>query len=338
MDYRKLNDATKKYHYPVPFIAQILDWLASQEYYCFLDGYSGYNQISIVPEDQEKTTFTCLYGMYAFKRMPFGLYNAPATFQRCTKVIVFTDHAALRYLFNKKDVKPRLIRWIMLLQEFDVENRDRRGCKNQIADHLSRLEDSSYVAEQNPIKEEFPDEQLLEIEVQDLRWNPDIVNNLVSGVFPPYTTPQQKKKLMHDARFNIWDEFYLFKRGVDRMVRRCVPEAEAHQMLDACHSSPYGGHHKGERTVHKVLQSGFIRPTLFKDVAGAIISDGGSHFINQIVKNLLAKYGLRHKVTTAYHPQTSGQVEVSNREMKQILQKTVNAQRKDWSEKLDEAL
>ncbi|XP_055824421.1 uncharacterized protein LOC129892936 [Solanum dulcamara] len=70
----------------------------------------------------------------------------------------------------------------------------------------------------------------------------------------------------------------------------------------------------------------------------AIISDGGSHFINQTVKNLLAKYGVRHKVATTYHPQTSGQVEVSNREVKQILQKTVNAQMKDWSEKLDEAL
>ncbi|XP_049364130.1 uncharacterized protein LOC125828856 [Solanum verrucosum] len=69
-----------------------------------------------------------------------------------------------------------------------------------------------------------------------------------------------------------------------------------------------------------------------------IISDGGKHFINHLVKNLLAKYGIRHKVATAYHPQTSGQMEVSNREVKQILQKIVNAHRKDWSEKLDDAL
>lgn len=70
----------------------------------------------------------------------------------------------------------------------------------------------------------------------------------------------------------------------------------------------------------------------------AIISDGGKHFINHLVKNLLAKYESRHKVATTYHPQTSGQVEVSNRKVKQILQKTVNAQRKDWSDKLDDAL
>ena len=70
----------------------------------------------------------------------------------------------------------------------------------------------------------------------------------------------------------------------------------------------------------------------------AIISDGGKHFINHLVKNLLDKYGIRHKVATTYHPQTSGQVEVSNREVKQILQKIVNAQKKDWSEKLDDVL
>ena len=71
MDYRKLNKATHKDHFPLPFIDQMLDRLAGHEYYCFLDGYSGYNQIAIAPEDQEKTTFTCPYGTFAFRRMPF---------------------------------------------------------------------------------------------------------------------------------------------------------------------------------------------------------------------------------------------------------------------------
>ena len=90
IDYRKLNKATRKDHFPLPFLDQMLDRLAGHEYYCFLDGYSGYNQIAIAPEDQEKTTFTCPYGTFAFRRMPFGLCNAPGTFQRYIMAI-FSD-------------------------------------------------------------------------------------------------------------------------------------------------------------------------------------------------------------------------------------------------------
>ena len=90
IDYRKLNTVTRKDHFPLPFIDQMLDRLAGHPHFCFLDGYSGYNQISIAPEDQEKTTFTCPYGTFAFRRMPFGLCNALATFQRCM-MSMFSD-------------------------------------------------------------------------------------------------------------------------------------------------------------------------------------------------------------------------------------------------------
>jgi hypothetical protein len=87
IDYRKLNVATRKDHFPLPFIDQMVERLAGHEYYCFLDGYSGYNQ---VPVDPEKTTFTCPFGTFAYRRMPFGLCNAPTTFQRCM-ISIFSD-------------------------------------------------------------------------------------------------------------------------------------------------------------------------------------------------------------------------------------------------------
>nr|GFB56265.1 reverse transcriptase domain-containing protein [Tanacetum cinerariifolium] len=87
IDYRKLNEATRKYHFPLPFMDQMLERLAGNEYYCFLDRFSGYFQIPIDTKDQEKTTFTCPYGTFAYKRMPFGLCNAPGTFQRCMMAI-----------------------------------------------------------------------------------------------------------------------------------------------------------------------------------------------------------------------------------------------------------
>jgi len=83
IDYRKLNTATRKYHFPLVFIDQMLECLAGCEYYCFLDGYLVYNQIPIALGDQEKTTFTCPFGTFAYRRMPFGLCNVLTTFQRC---------------------------------------------------------------------------------------------------------------------------------------------------------------------------------------------------------------------------------------------------------------
>ncbi|GKB78089.1 reverse transcriptase domain-containing protein [Tanacetum coccineum] len=90
IDYQKLNDATRKDHFPLPFMDQMLERLAGNKYYCFLDGFSSYFQISIDPLDQEKTTFTCPYGTFAYRRMPFGLCHVPGTFQRCI-VAIFHD-------------------------------------------------------------------------------------------------------------------------------------------------------------------------------------------------------------------------------------------------------
>ena len=101
-----------------------------------------------------------------------------------SKVIVYTDHAALKYLMAKKDAKPRLIRWILLLQEFDMEIRDKKGVENVVASHLSRLENSKEGLEkESSIKEEFPDEYLFSVHITP--WFADIANFLASDILPP---------------------------------------------------------------------------------------------------------------------------------------------------------
>ncbi|XP_035842090.1 uncharacterized protein LOC118488821 [Helianthus annuus] len=234
-----------------------------------------------------------------------------------SKTTVFTDHSALRFLFQKKDAKPRLIRWILLLSEFDIEIKDKKGAENVAADHLSRLEDPKReeVCEDS-IGDNFPHETIdfVSAEVEGLPWFSDLANYLATGDLVRGMSFQQKKKLLREARKYIWDDPYLFRIGGDRVLRRCVSKEEGLGILRHVHEGLTGGHHGANVTAHKVFDSGFYWPTA------------------------LARYGVTHRLSTVYHPQTSGQVENANRGVKRILEKTVGKSRKDWSKKLDDAL
>ncbi|CAL2277586.1 unnamed protein product [Prunus armeniaca] len=182
-----------------------------------------------------------------------------------SKVIVYSDHAALRFLLTKKDVKPRLIRWILLLQEFDLEIRDKKGSENVVADHLLRLVDENHGDGQIlPLNESFPDEQLFVIQDKE-PWYADFVNYLASGVIRDDLTFQERKKFFSMVKHYMWDEPYLFKYCPDQIIRRCVPESEQQSILTFSHALACGGHFSAKKTALKVLQSGFFWPTLFKD-------------------------------------------------------------------------
>ena len=130
IDYWKLNKATRKDHFPLSFLDQILDRLAGHEYYCFLDGYFGYNQIVIAPEDQEKTTFTCPYGTFAFRRMLFELSKASGTFQRCMMAI-FSDMV-------EKTIKVFMDDFSVLASSFD-------NCLENLRSVLIRCEETNLI-------------------------------------------------------------------------------------------------------------------------------------------------------------------------------------------------
>ena len=179
------------------------------------------------------------------------------------KVVVHIDHSTIKYLMTKKDVKPRLIRWVLLLQEFDVEIKDKKGTENLVADHLSRLEGTK---DDVPVNDEFPDEKVLAIEDKRAApWFADFVNYLVAKVIPPEFNYQQKKRFFAHLKHYYWEEPILYRHCADKVIRRCVPKDEMHSILNHCHTLPCGGHFGGQRTAAKVLQSGFYWPSLFKD-------------------------------------------------------------------------
>uniref|UniRef100_A0A2N9IY26 Integrase catalytic domain-containing protein n=1 Tax=Fagus sylvatica TaxID=28930 RepID=A0A2N9IY26_FAGSY len=398
IDYRKLNAATRKDHFPLPFIDQVLERVAGHSFYCFLDGYSGYYQIEIDLEDQDKTTFTCPFGTYAFRRMPFGLCNAPATFQRCM-ISIFSD----------------MVREFMevFMDDLSVFGDSFDGCLENLGKVMDRCEEKNLVL--NWEKCHF----MVTSEI--------VLGHIVSSrgsckALVLFLDPSLYSLLLKEAPF-IWTEACqeAFAKLIDKLTSAPIMRSPDWSLPFKlmCDASDYAiGAVKFRRSgAHKIRESFWLRtcercqklgaisrrnmmplnPILVIEIFDcwgidfmgpfppsfgnlyilvavdyvskwveavackrndhrtivkflkenvlsrfgtprAIICDQGTHFCNKPFESLMMKYGVIHKVATSYHPQTSGQVELANREIKQILEKTVSPDRKDWSLRLLDAL
>ncbi|GKB58081.1 reverse transcriptase domain-containing protein [Tanacetum coccineum] len=160
------------------------------------------------------------------------------------KSVVYTDHSALKYLFNKKDAKARLLRWVLLLQEFDFSVIDTKGAENYAADHLSHLENPyENVFDPKEINETFPLETLNTVtshDDQNTPWFADIANYHAGNFLIKGMSTQQKRKFFKDVKHYFWDDPYLFRTCADQIIRRCVFGQEALEISHACVKDPPG--------------------------------------------------------------------------------------------------
>ncbi|GKB37752.1 reverse transcriptase domain-containing protein [Tanacetum coccineum] len=321
------------------------------------------------------------------------------------KSVVYTDHSALKYLFNKKDAKARLLRWVLLLQEFDFKVIDTKGAENYAADHLSRLENPyENVFDPKEINETFPLETLNTVtshDDQNIPWFADIANYHAGNFLIKGMSTQQKRKFFKDIKHYFWIVLFFFehvrikssvdvylakkllkssrlvmkdppgaiivlisqlgKQGKisqrDEMPQNAIQVCEIFDVWGIDFMGPFPSSRGNKyilvavdylskwveakalptndaRVVVKFLKSLFSR----FGAPRAIISDRGTHFCNDKFARVMSKYGVTHRLSTPYHPQTSGQVEVTNRGLKRILERTVGENRASWSDKLDDAL
>nr|GEW97466.1 reverse transcriptase domain-containing protein [Tanacetum cinerariifolium] len=203
------------------------------------------------------------------------------------------------------------------------------------------------------INENFPLETLGKISSGSTPWFADFANFHTGNFIVKGMSSQQKKKFFKDVKHYFWDDPYLFRICADQIIQRCVHGQEANDILKACHEGPTEGHHGANFTAKKsempqnviqvckifdVWSIDFMGPFSSSQGNRAIIIDHKTHFCNDKFAKVTSKYGITHHLATAYHPQTSGQVEVSNHGLKRILKRTVRENCASWSEKLDDAL
>nr|GEY47147.1 reverse transcriptase domain-containing protein [Tanacetum cinerariifolium] len=357
IDYQKLNEATRKDHFPLPFMDQMLERLAGNEYYCFHDGFSGYFQIPLDPRDQEETTFTCPYGTFDYRRMPFGLCNAPGTFQRCMLAIfhdmvektmeVFMDDFSV---FGNS-FETCLSRLDKMLQRCE----DTKLCLNWEKSHFMvkegivlghKISRNSFLGHAGFYRRFIKDFSKISRPMTHLL-EKDTLFIFSEDCIKAFQTLKQKLteapvliapnwdlpfELMCDASdFAIVSSGPPFTRmptSLSKTVTRANDKEKFHNVEAKALPT------NDARVVCKFLKSIFAR----FGTPRAIKSDRGTHFYNDQFVKVMRKYGVTHRLSTAYHPQTSGQIKVSNRGLKRILERTIGQNHACWSYKLDDAL
>ncbi|CAN6679618.1 unnamed protein product [Malus baccata var. baccata] len=332
------------------------------------------------PDDQEKTTFTCLFGTFAYRRMPFGY----ATHQPYSKGFY------RRFIKDFSKIAQPLCQLLQKKEAFEFNNECETAFKT-LKDMLTSapiimppdwslpfeliVEVSSHQkggqtkakSLNAPTSRTFPDEQLLSLEVSE-PWYADLVNYLVTKQVPSTLDKYKRDKLRNDARFYVWEPSsygFTYEHPKLALFKQCLNGAIAKVGASIAYEHPR--HAKSGKDVSldkichhsRIVSTGavliwfylyfandskvvadFIKANIFSrfGMPRVFISDGGSHFCNRTIEALFKKYNVKHRVSMPYHPQTSGQAEVSNREIKQILEKTVGPNQKDWSLRLDDAL
>ncbi|GJW53164.1 reverse transcriptase domain-containing protein [Tanacetum coccineum] len=381
IDYRKLNDATRKDHFPLPFMDQMLERLAGNEYYCFLDGFSGYFQIPIDPLDQEKTTFTCPYGTFAYRRMPFGLCNAPGTFQRCM-VAIFHD-------MIEKTME-------VFMDDFSVFGDSFSSCLSHLDKMLQRCEDTNLVLNWEKCHFMVKEGIVLGHKISKSGIEVDKAKVDVIAKLPHPTTVKGIRSFLGHAGFyrRFIQDFSKIARPMTHLLEKETPFIFSKECIEAfetlkmkltqapilvapdwdlpfeimCDASDFAvGAVLGQRKTKHFQPIHYASKTMTEAQAHytttekellavvyafekfrpyLVLSKSIVYTDHSALKYLLAKQDAKPRLlrplivtlSAAYHPQTSGQVEVSNRGLKRILERTVGENRASWSDKLDDAL
>ncbi|RDX79154.1 gag-pol, partial [Mucuna pruriens] len=211
---------------------------------------------------------------------------------------------------------------MLLVQEFDIEIKDKKGAENSVAAHLSRIKRES---DPMPIQVEFPNEQLLHLN-KITPWFADICNFIVASQFPPEASRLYKEKLKSDAKYYIWDDPYLWRLCNDQVIHRCIPNSVIKSVLQFCHTTFGGGSFPvsngysyiflavdyvsqwveaiATKTNDAKVVVDFLKFNIFYrfGVSKALISDQGSHFCKRAMSSLIDKYRVLHQIGIAYHP------------------------------------